>query len=296
MKKSRSILDIRHGGAKVVFSIVFVIFALYALSLLFPLVWMVINSLKDSVEYSVSISLKKPFSLPEKWVFANYADVMTMIKAGDVGYLGMLWNSIWMTMTGVIMGTLFPAITGYCISKYEFRGRGILYGAAIFSMMIPIVGNMGANLKLVRDLGIYNSPLYKIVTGTAGLGGMGFMLMYGFFKNLSWNYAEAVFIDGGGHFTVFFKVMLPQAFSMMFTLGILGFIGGWNDYMTVIIYMPSYHTIASGMYLVANTLTRTGQQPIYFAGLTVSMIPVLVLFACFSDQIMTKVSFGGLKG
>ena len=60
--------------------------------------------------------------------------------------------------------------------------------------------------------------------------------------------------------------------------------------------MPSYTTLATGMYLVSNTLERTGQMPMYYAGLVLSMIPILSLFSAFSNQILTQVTIGGIKG
>ena len=120
--------------------------------------------------------------------------------------------------------------------------------------------------------------------------------MYGFFKNVSWSYAEAVFIDGGGHYTVFFKIMLPQALGPIATLFIMSFIGNWNDYMSVIMYLPSYQTLASGLYTYRAVQTRSVNFPEYFAGLLVSMLPILLLFSLFSDVIMKNMSVGGLKG
>ena len=82
----------------------------------------------------------------------------------------------------------------------------------------------------------------------------------------------------------------------MFVLMLMNFIGGWNDYTAPTLYLPSYPTLASGMYQVANTLQRTGRVPIYFAGLVMSVIPILLLFCVFGNKMMTSVSIGGLKG
>ena len=89
------------------------------------------------------------------------------------------------------------------------------------------MGTAGATFKLVSDMGIYDTPLFVVVTSLSGFG-VNFLMMYGFFNSISWSYAEAVFIDGGGHFTVFFKIMLPLAFMPMLTIAIISFIGCWN--------------------------------------------------------------------
>ena len=90
-------------------------------------------------------------------------------------------------------------------------------------MILPIVGSDGAALRFYGATGLFDTPWYLILGGLGGLGGMQFLIMYGFFKNVHWAYAEAVFIDGGNDFTAFFKVMLPQAFSMMFLFFIMNF-------------------------------------------------------------------------
>ena len=133
------------------------------------------------------------------------------------------------------------------------------------------------------------------MTFTSGFG-FNFIVLYGFFANVSWSYAEAVFIDGGGHATVFFKIMLPQAFPPMMTLAIMSFIGCWNDYMTTLLYMPDYPTLASGIYKIQTTMKRDGHYPLYFAGLVIATIPVIVIYSLFSDMIMKNFTVGGLKG
>jgi hypothetical protein len=103
-------------------------------------------------------------------------------------------------------------------------------------------------------------------------------------------------IDGGGHYTAFFKVMLPQAHSSIVTLVILALIGSWNDYSTPMMFLPDYPTVASGIYTITKSNQRSDNMPKLFAGLVLSFIPVLILFSIFSDRIMKNFSIGGLKG
>ena len=187
--------------------------------------------------------------------------------------------------------------TGYVIAKYEFKGRNVIYAIAIFCMTIPIIGTTSSMLKLVNSdfLPIYNTPFYVLLTSLGGFG-FNFMVMHAFFKNVSWNYVEAVLIDGGGHYTAFFKVMLPQAHSSIVTLVILALIGSWNDYSTPMMFLPDYPTVASGIYTITKSNQRSDNMPKLFAGLVLSFIPVLILFSIFSDRIMKNFSIGGLKG
>ena len=302
IKKSKhtSILTTRSRTAKILFGIIFVIFAIYATSLIFPFVFLIINSLKDPSEYINGLINGEIFALPKTPLFKNYICVFNDMKVADtlgndITFVAMTFNSIWFTVIIVGEGLFASALVAYCLAKYRFKMRNILYGLAIVTMTIPIVGTTGAALKLTHDLNIYNTPLYPIVTAFGGFG-FNFLILYGFFSNISWNYAEAVFIDGGGHFTAFFRIMLPQVLPPMVTLAIMGFIGGWNDYMTPLLYLPNYPTIASGIYEIQRSLKRGGDYPQYFAALVISIIPVLIIFLIFSDTIMQNFTVGGLKG
>lgn len=294
-KDVASILTKRSKGEKVLYGIVFVIFAVYAVSLLYPLLYLIMNSLRDMLSYN-----RDPMALPKELNFQNYEVAMTGMKmitsVGREVYLPeMLFNSVWYCAV-TIFGSLFMStFTGYALSKYNFKAKPIMYTLAIFSMTIPVVGTTGSMFKLVSDLQIYNTPMYAILYSLGGFG-FNFLVMYGFFKNISWSYAEAVFIDGGGHFTVFFRIMLPQASMSILTLGIISFIGVWNDYMTVLLYLPDYPTLASGLYRIQKSFTRGGNYPAYYAGLVIATIPVIAIFATFSDTIMNNFSVGGLKG
>ena len=161
-------------------------------------------------------------------------------------------------------------------------------------MTIPIVGSMGSYYKLIGELGLYDTPFYVVATHLSGWG-FNFLVMYGFFKSVSWDYAEAAFIDGGGHFLVFFRIMIPLALGPVVTLFVVAFVQNWNDYMTMILYLPSYPTLASGLYTFQANSQRLVNWPVYYAGLLISLIPVLVLFAFCSDIMMRNMNVGGIK-
>ena len=299
--KETNILSKRSHYERILFGFVFVIFAIYALSLLYPLFYLFTTSFKDCYVYETDIINGQLFALPKlaELDFLNYSEALSkmfiMDTYGREIYLyEMFFNSIWYTIGSSLGGVLVSSFTAYALAKYRFVGRNAIYAVIIFTMTIPIIGSTGSTLKLLSTLQIYNTPLF-LITAFSGFG-FNFMIMYGFFKSLPWSYAEAVFIDGGGHFTAFFKVMLPQAKASIITLFIMASIGAWNDYTTSLLYMPDFPTIASGLYRVQEVAVDTGDMPMYFAGLTMSIIPVIVLFSCCSDTIMKNFTMGGLKG
>lgn len=294
--RESSILYQRSKGEKVLFGIVFVLFFLYAASLIFPLLWLFINSLQDRTIYEVNLALGNAFEFPSALHWENYSYAFTQLSYNGANIFMMFFNSIWYTLAYTLGGVLMSAFTGYALAKYRFKLRGFMYGVIIFTMTIPTVGTTGALFNLVYNvLHIYDSPFYVILKHLCGTG-LNFLVLYGFFRNVSWSYAEAAFMDGAGHARVFFSIMLPQALPAIVTLSIVSGIAAWNDYMDVLMYLPSFPTIASGMYGVSRTLPRQGYSTVYFAALVISMLPILILFTCFSNVIMKNFAVGGLKG
>lgn len=288
--KDDNILSKRTKGDKVLFGVVFGLFTFYAATLAFALLWMLMTSFKPSTD-------DFGFALPSEWLIGNYSDAFTMLNAGDgtTDFFGMIFNSLWYTAAVTALGVIMPCITGYVMSKYNFAGKNVMFTVAITSMMIPVVGNMASSMKLAGELGIYDTPLFPVLSSLGGFGGS-FLVYYGFFKSVSWAYAEAAQIDGANPFMVFFVIMLPQAVPIMMTYAITNAIFNWNEYQTILLYLPSYPTLASGLFDYKAQADRLGNIPVYFAGLIISMIPTIVLFSAFSSKVMTSLSVGGLKG
>jgi ABC-type glycerol-3-phosphate transport system permease component len=142
---------------------------------------------------------------------------------------------------------------------------------------------------------VYDTALLVFITAFNGFG-MSLFILKSFFQGVSWEYAEAVFIDGGGHFTVFFKVMLPQAIPVALVFFINNFLAQYTDYMSKLLYMPSFVTIAVGLYYESMLLPRIGETPIYFAALFMSCIPILAIYIFLGKRMMTSMNIGGLKG
>lgn len=293
-----SILSQRTKGERVVYGIVFAFFLSYALIIAACLLYLLITSFLTGYEYN---HRENPFVLPEIFQFKNYIEAMGMnvrsfTENRPIYLPEMFFNSVWYCVITVAGQLMMSNFTGYVFSKYKFRGRAVMYAIIIFCMTIPIVGTTGAMFKFVNTIGIYNTPFYPVLTSLSGIG-FNFMVMYGFYQNVSWSYAEAVFLDGGGHFSAYTKVMLPQAKMAIVTLGVVAFIQCWNNYETSLLMLPDFPTVASGLQrLKIEVGTRGNNVPAFYAGLVLSMVPIVVLFASCSDIIMKNLSIGGLKG
>lgn len=276
-------------GEKILFIVLFILFVLYSAMLIYPIAWGFMSSFKTMDEY-----FDDPFAFPAVMQFQNYPTALETITDGGFSFFGMFWNSLWFAGGSAFINMEFVALFAYVLNKFKFRGRNFLYGLCLFMMSVPIGATMVSIYRLYHQLNLVDS--YTILFTATNVYGMNLILFYSYWGNVSKSYAEAAQIDGAGYWQTYFKVMLPQAVPMMLTLGVLMFIGKWNDYMSPLLYLPNMPTLATGLFRYQTVVERSGDYPVLFAALMVCLVPVLVIFAVFSDKLMQNMSIGGLKG
>ncbi len=284
--------------AKWLFIVVGIIILFHGASLLLPFLWMMLTSFKGLLDYSDSF-----LGLPVKWHFENYISIFEILKVEvirngqfyEYNVFNMLGNSLILATFKSFFSLLSVVLCSYCVAKYEFKLRKILFNINIFVMVIPIVGSLATTLTVYRQFGIYNNFLMYIIF-PGGPFGFNFLLLYGAFKAIPNSYSEAVFIDGGGHLTVFLRVILPMMLPTLSALYVLSFIGLWNDYSASLIYLPSVPTLAYGLYLFQYDSAKYGASlPEILAGFAICSIPSVVLFCSFQKVITRSLAVGGLK-
>ncbi len=282
-------------GEKIIHAFVFLIFFAYSLTILIPLFWLLTQSFHDKSIYNIIVMKEGSFVIPQQWHFENYIDAFSLMEYNNVNFMGMMVNSLWYILIANTWCLFWPIIVAYMFAKYNFKGKEPFHALIIFTFMVPISGTTGAMIRLIDTFGIYDSgPMFVILTGVNGFTSS-FLIYYAIFKGISWDYAESVFIDGGGNFTAFIHVMLPVAVPAIAALMIGSVIGQWNEYMQFMLYMPSTPPVAMGLYFISMTIDRFG-KPLYYAGLVISMVPVLILYACMAESMMKNMTIGGLKG
>ena len=278
-------------GERIVLWIMLGIFCIYGFTLIFPLIWALINSFKPVRAFNEG----DKFGFPQNPTLDNYRTVMGTLSDSGLNIFESLWNSIWMSTLSTVLGLIASSLTSYVVAKYRFKMSGFIYALVIFVQIIPLVGGITGMYKLLHQtLGIANNPFLIWPIWFGGFG-FSFLMLYSAFKSVPWSYAESAFIDGAGHFTTFVKVMLPSVKPVLASLFIVNFIGAWNDYMTAYLYMSDYSPLALTVYTLQSDATRYG-IPVYLAVLCISIIPPLILFICFQKLIMENTTAGGLKG
>ena len=282
-------MNIRSLTEKIILGIYFVIFLFYAVSLVFPFIWMILNSFKTNPEFFGNI-----WSLPQKWLFGNYIEVFSL-EIKEFTILDLTLNSLFLVVTCTAVGMAFPAMASYVVAKYKFRLNSLIYAISVIIIVVPTIGGIAATFKLLNAFNIYNTYFSIILMGSGGFG-VQFIMFYGYFQSLSWTYAEAAFVDGASNFKVFYAIMLPQAKPIIITIAILSVIGVWNDYFTPYMYTPAKPTLALGIKMYQDKLSYDANFPLLFALMIISIIPIIVLFSFAQKYIMESMVMGGIKG
>ena len=267
--------EMRTVPQRVAICIAFVAFLIYAVTLIYPFFYIVMNAFKRTSEFTSNFN-----GLPQTWTFEHFISAIRYrTPTTRFSILEMFLVSVMLSFGGTIF----------------FRGKEIIYSIVIFSLIVPIVGTLPATLQLLRTLGFYNTPVAVLFLSSGGFG-MNFLLLYSFFKGLSWGYAEAAYIDGASDFQIFIRIMIPLAKGPLTAIAIITLIGLWNDYTNPALFLPSMPSLAVGMQQIIEDLTNKHEYPQIFASVIIALIPVLAIYIGFSKTIMVNTTVGGLKG
>lgn len=272
---------------KVIFAIVSVVCIIYAITLIFPFAWMLVNSFKSNMDFFQDI-----WNIPGDPMVDNYESVWKQMDLPSY-----FKNSIIVTVAGTTVSVLASSCAAYVIAKYKFPGAKLLYSMAVVVMLIPSIGTIAALYRFMIDTNLYDTHLGLVLLYSGGFG-FNFILLHGFFKSISWSYAEAGYIDGASDAQVFFKIMLPQARPGIIAVAIIQAIGIWNDYFNPYMFMqdPKKQTLAVGIYSLVQQQSYAADWPKLFAAMIIATVPVLIVYALFSNKIIENTVAGGLKG
>lgn len=281
--------------------IAFVLLIIYCASLIFTLLWGMMNSMKGRYDFRMN-----PFGWPEIFVWQNYVNafnslsvpIQTSSGGRSVFMLELFFNTIVYAIGATFFATISPCITAYAVAKYKFKLGPVLYTIVIVTMLLPIVGALPSEMLIVRSLGFYDNIVGVWLMKGSFLG-INFLIFYATFKSFSWDFAEAAFIDGASHFKVLARIMLPLARTTIFAVGLLVFIGFWNEYQTQLIYLPSMPSVAYGLFLFqfeGQSGAAVSTIPVRLAGCMLVSVPIFIIYMIFKDMLIGNIAVGGIKG
>lgn len=273
--------------------IVFVFLMIYALTLLYPFLYLLMGSLNDAWGF-----MQDPLGIPENITFKNYENVifnMAEITCMEsLSLQSMFFNSLSLSLGLTTVSIMMQSATAYVLAKYDFRGNRFLYMTIIITGMIPTVGALPAIFKLMNNTHLAGTYIGMILLQAGAFGGR-FLHMHAYYKSIPWSFAESAMLDGASDLQIYLRIMMPLAKKAMTTYFVLSFLGFWNDYWYPSLFYDQHPTLAVGLSHISVVATGTGNYPLLFAAMLVTVVPVLIMFAVFHKQMLGNVTGGGIK-
>lgn len=196
-----------------------------------------------------------------------------------------------------VFGVVFVGSTSaYVFSRCRFRGRNTLFVAVLGFMMIPGVLTLVPSFMWVKQLGLLNSHWVLVLPYIAGGQIFAIFLFKGFFDGLPGELFESARMDGAGHFTLYWRLVLPLSKSVIAVVAIVNVLGTWNNFLWPFITNSDakYHVVSSGLYLMGQS-SLSANYATMFAAYVLASVPLLVLFLYATKPFMAGVTSGAFK-
>ncbi|MGP4105849.1 carbohydrate ABC transporter permease [Virgibacillus sp. L01] len=253
---------------------------------IFPLVWLVLFSLKDTRE----IFGGSPLTLPQDPKWENYIKVWQ----SDIGIYFL--NSVWYTVVAIFLTVLLASMATFAITRMRWKLSSLVLGLFMVGLMIPIHSALIPLFKMFLTVNLIDNPLSIIITYTAYNLPITMMILLGFYYTLPREIEEAAIIDGCSINRLFFRIIIPMTIPVMSTTVIINMIYNWNEFVFVNTFISSdkYKTLTVGIQnFVGQYMTDWGAIG---ATLVISIVPILIAFFFFSNKIVEGISASAVKG
>ncbi|RVU71120.1 MULTISPECIES: carbohydrate ABC transporter permease [Lactobacillus] len=264
-----------------------ILITILALFFLFPLVWMIVSSMKPESQIYSNISSIKAF-LPGSFSDWGKAYAGIFSRFNVVRYI---INSVFYATSVTIGSIVVNALAGYGFAKFDFTGRKLIFGLLIALLVIPGTTLLIQQFQIAKTIGILNTPLAVILPGISSP-----FYIYMFrnaFADIPQSITEAAELDGASNFKIFWRVLLPMTLPTIATVGTLSFIGSWNDYVWPLMVLTN-----SDQFPLQVAITNINStNPVYMnqvmAILTVSTIPLIFVYIFFQKYLVQGMGSAG---
>ena len=231
-----------------------------------------------------------PKLIPSAFTLDNYTDLFGRLPIGRE-----LLNTIVFAGAVTIISVFFDSLAAYGLSRVDFKGRGVLLGVLIATMMIPGMALLIPVYKLLADMGLVNSYLGIIIPRMADVGGI--FLLRQFFISIPKDLDNAARIDGAGEFRIFAQIVLPNSIPAILTVGMFNFMGNWNDLLWPLIMTsrPETRTITAGLAMLTGHGSSVTPYGVVMAGALISALPLFIVFFFVQKRFVEGIAMTGMK-
>ncbi len=267
-------------------SMIYVFCTFLSILAIVPFWIMIVNATRTTQAIQQGVSLIPGGSLANNWNILSSKNFNVAI-----GFK----NSAIIAFGSTILSVYFSAMTAYGFKVYNFKGNKFLYAVVMAIIMIPGQVTGTGFFMFMYQLGWVDNRLALIIPSIAAASTVFFFRQY-LESNLQLSLVEAARIDGCGEFRTFNSIILPIMVPAMATMGIMAVIGSWNNYLTPLMLFtkPDLKTLPMMVQELRGDIYRTEYGSIYL-GLTLTALPLIIVYFAFSKYIIAGVALGGVK-
>ena len=266
--------------------LVSLLLAVLTVSFLYPLYYMLINSLKTRTDFFTN-----QFSLPGAPLqFVNYTTMISQFRI-----LNLFKNSFIISAFTVVGLLIIGTFASYIFAKFRFKGRSVIYVAVLATMFIPSQVTIIPLYVLFSKIGLVSTYWAVVFAYLALFLPECILLMTANFRSIIDELLEAAEIDGCSYLQKVWNVVIPMGRAAIFLSIIFYFIMSWNDLFTPMIFLQSMEKRTVMVALAALMGRYTGAPTLQFAGLLLSAVPALIVYIVFQKNIIRGLSLGSIK-
>lgn len=287
----QSLHAINSRKQKAIMWTVSILTGILALAMLYPIVYISLGSFKENKE----LLLGGANIFPNRFIFSNYTQAWQ-----EANFSVYTKNSIFLGVGVMVFTVIFTTMAGYVFSRKQFKFKELLYSVFVAFMFV----NVGSvTLRPLFELAIklrMNTSLWSVIFIVAGTSQATFIfLSRGFVNSIPKELDEAARIDGCTFFQTFYIIILPLLRPIIATIALLSFRSGWNEYVLPLVFTMSndrMRPLTVGVNMLRNNTDGAAAWNIMFAGATLAILPMIVIYLLFSKHFMKGMTSGAVKG
>ena len=262
------------------------VLSLVSLTYLYPLLWLIINSLKTDTEMFID-----PWSVIPSFQFDNYATAWVSGKIGTS-----FFNSVMVSFTSVGVTIVVASKAAFALKRFKWKLSGFVMGLFLIGVMIPIHSTLIPLFMVFNKIGLLNKHISLVLPYVAFALPTSIFILSGFMATFPKEIEEAAVIDGCSMKGVFWRIIFPLSKSSIATISIFNFVTAWNELMFALIFMTSDSKMTLPVSLTRFKGQYSTSWTIQLAAVVIMVLPSLIAYFFLNDKIIKSLTIGAVKG